>query len=163
MSAWREAVENWERCRRGLVAEIRALKPEFMDVRPAEGARTAREIAEHLYQASQAFIAAFEKGGPIVPGAAAAVSVPPSDDLAELLMQDWTGNLRPRLEPLEARAGTLVESMLFGSQTLLSQAWFALAHEWYHRGQMATYVRLSGGVPALTQFIRQRQAARPPG
>ncbi len=157
MSAWTEAVHNWERCRNGLVAELRAIAPGYLDVRPASGARTAREIAEHLWQASQNHVHRLETKAPFVPGSPAQHQHPPDTDFATLLANDWTGNLKPRLERMEADAGVMLDGM-FGPQTVLSYVWFALSHEWYHRGQVATYVRLSGNVPALTQFIMQRQA-----
>jgi uncharacterized damage-inducible protein DinB len=158
MSAWLEAVTNWDLCRRGLVAELKAVAPEYLDAKPADGARSAREIGEHLYQASHMFVQSFETGQRTAPAQAAALSLP-AGDLADVLQADWSGDLKARLEALADRADTMVETMMFGRQTLLSQLWFAISHEWYHRGQVATYVRLSGGVPALTQFIEQRRAA----
>ena len=159
MSAWKEAIAQWERCRTGTVGELRALDPEYLDLHPAEGARTARELAVHIYQAAGRYLERFEPAGASSP---ASPEIPPAataDEIALALMEDWASSLKPRLERLEDRADVAMDGF-FGRQSLLSHIWLAVAHEWYHRGQLATYVRLSGRVPALTQLIEQTRARR---
>jgi len=160
MSDWMEAVQQWEMCRTGVVGELRALDPEYLDVRPAKGARTARELAVHLLEAGRGFAQRLETGAPFAPGSSETSPTATADELAVALMEDWTTNVRPRVEALEGRADTVMESF-FGQKTLLWQLWFAISHEWYHRGQLATYVRLSGKVPALTQYIEQVRSRTP--
>ncbi|MGH7460315.1 MAG: DinB family protein [Pseudomonas sp.] len=154
MSYWQEAVNNWDRARRGVAGELNALASDYLDVTPAEGARSAREIALHIMAASRSFVDRLEHDAPFPQlGSKAEGSAELSGpDLARVLLNDWTNDLKPRLEQLAERADQYIDGR-FGRQTRLSELWFAAMHEYYHRGQLATYVRLSGQVPALTQFI----------
>jgi uncharacterized damage-inducible protein DinB len=45
-----------------------------------------------------------------------------------------------------------------GPQSRLSALWFAISHEMYHRGQLASYERGFGQVPALTQQMKAKLA-----
>jgi uncharacterized damage-inducible protein DinB len=46
-----------------------------------------------------------------------------------------------------------------GTWSRLTYVFYASGHEEYHRGQLATYARSMGLVPALTQKIRARSGA----
>jgi uncharacterized damage-inducible protein DinB len=45
-----------------------------------------------------------------------------------------------------------------GTQSRLTALYFAIAHEMYHRGQLASYARGFGAVPALTQQLNAMQS-----
>lgn len=158
MSKWTEAIQTWEACRNGVANEVRAMGTDYLDVQPSDGTRTAREVAIHIMEAGAAYLGKLATGGPVQRGDP--IDVPAdadADALATALMEQWTNVMKPRALALEGRADMEIESF-FGKQSTMSQLWFAVSHEWYHRGQLATYVRLSGNVPALTRFIEEQQA-----
>ena len=58
---------------------------------------------------------------------------------------------------LREEAATLSKKtmvMLNAEQSRITGIWFAAAHEMYHRGQLATYARGMGLVPAMTQRLQ---------
>jgi uncharacterized damage-inducible protein DinB len=159
MSFWSEAVAKWELSRNGVAGEVRALREGGLDSRCEPGARTARETAVHLLESGVAFTAALEQGVSWVQPPKMDYSSASKDELADALLAQWA-ELKPRLERLEAREGETRDGF-FGPATQLTNLWFAIAHEWYHQGQLALHVRLSGEVPALTRMIEKMSQAQP--
>jgi uncharacterized damage-inducible protein DinB len=160
MSFWAEAIGKWEMSRQMVAAELRAMQPGSIDTKPAPDARSAREIAVHIMEAAGGFVSALEQGvswvqpTPVdMPGASA-------EELASAAIAQWA-ELKPRLERLESGEAD-VRDGFFGPATQLTNLWFAVSHEWYHQGQLAIYVRLSGSVPALTRVIEQMSQEQAP-
>lgn len=162
MSFWAEALGKWEMSRQGAAGEVLALGSENLDRPLGEGARTARQIAQHLLEAGAAFTAAFEQGVSWVDPPKLPQDGVSAQDLSRALLDQWA-ELKPRLEKLAA-AEAEVKPGFFGPSSNLTNLWFAVAHEWYHQGQLAMHVRACGRVPALTQRLEQlarEQASAP--
>ena len=74
--------------------------------------------------------------------------------MLELLQTSGEDNARRLRE-----AGDTLEAKTMpsfgGEGSCLSGLWFAAAHEMYHRGQIATYARQLGLVPAMTQLTQK--------
>jgi uncharacterized damage-inducible protein DinB len=153
MSFWAEAIAKWEMSRQMVAAELRALQPGYVDNRPGADARSAREIAVHVMEAADSLVSALEQGVSWVQPTPLDMAGASAEELADAAVAQWAA-LKPRLERLEAGAAD-VRDGYFGPSTQLTNLWFAVSHEWYHQGQLATYVRLSGAVPALTRVIQQ--------
>jgi len=158
-----EALEAWAYARAGVIAEIRNLPPGLLDVRAAEGARTAAEIARHIAESGMMMAGELTRpGGDFTRKSFAGFMKEYARGtgrhrskaavLALLKTSHADGERRIR------RAGELV--MLGGIRrfdgvmgTRLAWMNHGIAHEEYHRGQIAIYARLLGKVPALTKLI----------
>ena len=159
-----EAVRMWEMFREGLVGELANIPEDKYEWRPGEGARTVRELALHIVAAGKGFIdelVAEETNfmrlrTPQVQQAMIdALGDPQSKDEVVSLVRttgaEGFARLREHAERL--RTGTMANG-----QSRVTGISFAAAHEMYHRGQVATYARGMGLVPAMTQRIMQSAA-----
>jgi uncharacterized damage-inducible protein DinB len=159
-----EAIRTWEMFRQGVIAELKNIPDEHLDYRPAPGARSVRELAVHIAASSQGFVDALlsESGSfahLLSPKeherlAASMGEARTKAEVIALLEQrgaEAMARLRGNLERLGGRMPTMK-----AEQSRLSGLWFAASHEMYHRGQLATYARALGVVPALTQMIAGR-------
>jgi uncharacterized damage-inducible protein DinB len=160
MSFWAEAIGKWEMSRQMVAAELRAMQPGHLDTKPAPDARSAREIAVHVMEAAGSLVSALEQGVSWVQPTPIDMAGASAEELASAAVAQWT-ELKARLERLEGVEAE-VRPGFFGPATQLTNLWFAVSHEWYHQGQLAIYVRLSGSVPALTQVIEQMSQEQAP-
>ncbi len=164
-----EALEAWQYTREGMISEIRNLPDVSLTFRPTPTSRSAAEIAVHVVESGlmmagelsrpdgnfrrksfPQFMKEYAKG------------VKPTANKKQLIQL-----LRKTREDGEKKlraAGSL--HMLqhitrFDGQQGTRLAWMnhAIAHEEYHRGQIALYARLVGRVPALTQLIYGKKAS----
>ena len=158
-----EALEAWAFTRRGVIDELQNIPEKEFGFRPREESRTVVELAQHVIES-----------GLLMSGE---LPRPDGDfrrkSYESLLREHGKGvaSKRTRRELLE----TLRESHREGEKKLRAAgelhmlqfirrfdgkmgtrlAWMnhGIAHEEYHRGQLALYARLLGRVPALTQQI----------
>src|SRR5712672_2541200 len=158
-----EALEAWQYTRAGVISELRNLPDVSLSYRPATNSRTAAEIAVHI--AESGLMMAGELSRP--DGNFRRKSFP-------LFMKEYakgvkaTSNKKQLIQLLAKTredgekkiraAGDLhflqVITRFDGEQgTRLAWMNHGIAHEEYHRGQIALYARLAGRVPALTQLI----------
>lgn len=158
-----EALEAWEDIRGGTIEEARVIPDDRWDWRPAPESRTVAELVRHILESTlmmvgelaredgdftrqdfPAFLA--EHAGELPEEATAAEW----RDLLALHFAEGAATLRAagelhmlqRIRRFDGLRGTRL-------------AWFhhGIAHEYYHRGQLALYVRQMGIVPALTRRI----------
>jgi uncharacterized damage-inducible protein DinB len=158
-----EALQAWEDTRNGIIEEVQSLGSKDFDFRPTPQNRTVGELVEHIMEVSlmmageltrpggsfrrqsyEAFIAEYAR---IRRGRQSKASL-----IEDLKSTHADGDRRIRT------AGELFMLQLiegFDGQPITRLAWFyhGIAHEEYHRGQLALYARLLGRVPALTQRI----------
>jgi uncharacterized damage-inducible protein DinB len=161
MSTFDEAVAMWETFRAGVIAELENIPEESWDFRPVKDARSVLELGQHIAQMAEAF--ATELCGPepqfiSVAGKARELAVGHSkQELIEYLKaKRFVGTLRGCGDTIANG-----EMKSFGKMaSRLTGLWFAISHEAYHRGQLATYARALGIVPALTQQMQQMQQKR---
>ena len=158
-----EALEAWQYTRAGVISEIRNLPDVSLNFRPTTASRTAAEIAIHI--AESGLMMAGELSRP--DGNFRRKSFPQfmkeyakgvkATSNKKQLMALLTKTREDGEKKIRA-AGDLHFLQLitrFDGEQGTRLAWMnhGIAHEEYHRGQIALYARLVGRVPALTQLI----------
>jgi hypothetical protein len=162
-----EVLEAWAYTRRSVIEEIRNLSEREIHLRSHAESRTAAEIARHIVESGLMM--------------AGELSRPDGDFLRRPypeLVKEYTRGLRPvskkneivtMLRRTEADGARKIRKagewhMLQGINRFDGEcgsrlAWMnhGIAHEEYHRGQLALLARLAGRVPALTQRIHGKQ------
>ena len=158
-----EFLQAWAYTRSGVVAEVRNLPEAALDFKPTDANRTARELIQHIIESglmmagelSRAdgdfqrqgypeFLAEYGRG---------VARRRTKDALLRALRNTHAdGDRRIR------RAGEIlmlqrIRQFNGTPATRLSWMHHGVAHEEYHRGQIALYARLVGRVPALTKMI----------
>ena len=158
-----EALEAWGYTRSGVIDELENIPAESFGFRPTPHSRTVAELAQHIVES--ALMASGELNRP--DGSFQRRTYPEfieeyagtrahTADKAALLQI-----LRDTLEEgnqafrKSGETGLLRAIVQFNGEPATRLTWLnhAIAHEEYHRGQLALYARLMGRVPALTQLI----------
>jgi uncharacterized damage-inducible protein DinB len=158
-----ETLEAWQYAREGVIAEVKNLSDSDLKFRPHPESRTAAELAVHVVESG--LMMAGELTRP--DGSFRRRSFPQ-------FIKEYAGHIRPTSKKSELvrllrqthaegertvrAAGELLMLQTitrFDGERGTRLAWMnhAIAHEEYHRGQLALYARLVGRVPALTQLI----------
>jgi uncharacterized damage-inducible protein DinB len=158
-----EALEAWQYTRAGVISELRNLPDVSLNFRPATNSRTAAELAVHIAESGlmmagelsrpdgnfrrksfPQFMKEYAKG------------VKPTSNKKQLI-QLLTKTREDGEKTLRAAGDLHLLQLItrFDGERGSRLAWMnhAVAHEEYHRGQLALYARLVGRVPALTQLI----------
>ncbi|MDX1646908.1 MAG: DinB family protein [Longimicrobiales bacterium] len=163
-----EALEAWTYVRHGVIGEAEEIPDDDYAYRPHPESRSVSQLLRHIVESGLMM--------------AGELSDPEGDftrDDFPGFMERYAGHLPSDPSPAELRGllrTTLSDgverirssgevAMLqtirrFDGQTWTRMAWMGhgIAHEEYHRGQVALYARLLGRVPALTQKIRAADA-----
>lgn len=158
-----EAIESWEYARRGVAAEAAVIPEEDWGFRPEPGARSVAEIVRHIVESGLMMVGELTNpegdftrdvpGGFIVHHAGHLPDDPSPGGLKELLestLEEGVAKLR------EAGEVQMLQTIRrFDGELWTRLAWMhhGIAHEEYHRGQLAIYARIQGIVPALTRLI----------
>lgn len=158
-----ETLEAWQYTRSGVVSELQNIPADQLSFRPSPKSRTVAELASHLIESS------LLASGELVRPDGNFRRKPYADLVREHAGDRATVAARKGL--IEALEATLDEALRafrrVGEVAMLQQivqfngvpatrlTWLnhAIAHEEYHRGQLALYARIMGRVPALTQLI----------
>lgn len=159
-----EALEAWVYARTGIIEEAKVIPDEEYGHRPREESRSVSELLRHVVAS-----------GLMMSGE---LSDPEGDftrDDFRGFMERHAGHLPESPSPAELRGllrstldegverirglgevGMLQTIRRFDGERWTRLAWMnhGIAHEEYHRGQLALYVRLLGYVPALTRRIQ---------
>lgn len=159
-----EAIESWEGVRRGVIAEVENVPADRLGFRPTEEVRSVRELAKHIMEVSLMMVGELSRDETdltrkpfpelVSEHAGWLEGVHEKEALVEALrttLEDGTARLRERGE-----LHMLQTMRRFDGEPGTRLAWFhhGVAQEMYHRGQLCTYQRLMGLVPALTQRIQ---------
>jgi hypothetical protein len=158
-----EALEAWAYTRSSVILEIRNLSEKELQVRPRPEVRTAAEIAIHIVESGLMMagelsrpdgdfrrrpyphlIKEYTKGLGPVSG---------KSDVVRLLRQTHKEGARKIRDRGELHMLQFITRFDGERGTRLAWMNHGIAHEEYHRGQLALYARLVGRVPALTQRI----------
>ena len=159
-----EAVEAWEEARRGVLEEAEVIPDEKFDWRPHPESRSVAELLRHILESGlmavgelcredgdftrQSFPEMIAEHAGHLPD-----SMGPEElvDHLQLAFAEGAASLRAagelhmlqRIRRFDGLRGTRL-------------AWFNhhVAHEYYHRGQLALYARQMDITPALTRRIR---------
>jgi uncharacterized damage-inducible protein DinB len=158
-----EALEAWAFTRTGVIAELRNIPESDLAFRPRKESRSVVELARHIIES-----------GSMMSGELARPDGDFQRKSYEGFLKEYgrgVGLERSRRELLEAlrrthhdgegrlrKAGELHVLQFirrFDGKMGTRLAWMhhGIAHEEYHRGQLALYARLLNRVPALTQQI----------
>jgi uncharacterized damage-inducible protein DinB len=159
-----EALQAWAWAREGVLAELRNLPDAALDFKPSAASRTVRELVQHVLESGRMM--------------AGELSRPDGDfrrQSYEAFAAEYGRGLsrhRTRVALVTALRSTHAEGeakiratgelwMLqtirqFNGERATRLSWMhhGIAHEEYHRGQLALYARLTGRVPALTKLIQ---------
>ena len=158
-----EMLEAWNFTRQGVIAEVRNLPEKALAFKPADASRTATELVQHIIESGLMMAGELSRAdGDFL-----------RQGYPEFLAEYGRGvsRLRIRRALLDALRRThrdgekkiRVAGEVAMLQTIrqfngvpatrLSWMHHGIAHEEYHRGQIALYARLVGRVPALTKLI----------
>ncbi len=158
-----ETLQAWTYARDGVIAELENIPEERFSFRPAPESRSVAELAGHIIESG--LMAAGElsrRDGDFTRQAYPAFLREYAGTRAQATGKDaLIGTLRDTnkeaLDKLRAagEARLLQPIKQFNGKPAARLTWLnhAIAHEEYHRGQVALYARLMGLVPALTQLI----------
>lgn len=158
-----EALEAWSGARRGVIGEVQNLGGTDLAFRPSEKARSALEIGWHIIEVG--LMACGELARPdgdfrrqpypkFIEEYTGHVKRPTTKrELVALLESTHTEGERKLREAGELRLLQFIRRFDGKPGTRLAWLYHAIAHEEYHRGQIALYARLSGHLPALTKRI----------
>jgi len=159
-----ETLQAWSYARDGVIAEVRNLPAARLTFRPHPQARTAAEIAFHIVETGQMMAGELTRED----GNFRRKAFPQ-------FLKEYAGGLRPTTNKAELvrllkrthadgekkiRAAGEVRMLQtivqFNGVPATRLTWMnhGIAHEEYHRGQIALYARLAGETPALTKLIR---------
>jgi uncharacterized damage-inducible protein DinB len=160
-----EMLAAWTYTRDGVIAEVKNLPESALDFKPHEAMRSTRELVQHIIESSLLMSGELPR---------------PDGDFQRksypaLLKEHAPGGVtryRTKAALLAALKSTHADgvkrfrsageiAMLqairqFNGEPAPRLVWMhhGIAHEEYHRGQLALYARLIGRVPALTQLIQ---------
>ena len=158
-----EALEAWEDVREGVIEELENIPANRFDFRPTPEVRSVAELAAHIMEVSLMMAGELTRDDTNLRRA-------PFPKLVAMYAAD-VQKLRTKRDLIAAMKRTLREGVKefrragelhmlqrierFDGQLGTRLAWFhhGLSQEMYHRGQLATYQRLIGLTPALTQRI----------
>jgi uncharacterized damage-inducible protein DinB len=158
-----EALEAWGFAREGVIEELRNIPEKELGFRPREESRSAVELVQHIIESGlmmsgelsrpdgdfrrksyEGFLKEYGKG---------VASRRSRRDLLEALRRTHRDGEKHVRQAGELHMLQLIQRFDGKRGTRLAWMNHGIAHEEYHRGQLALYARLLGRVPALTQRI----------
>ncbi|MGH7723929.1 MAG: DinB family protein [Candidatus Eiseniibacteriota bacterium] len=158
-----ETLESWRGVREGLMAEVRLVPADRFDFRPAPGTRSVRELVQHILEFASIMTGELTRPDANLMRApwpkmirkygGSVARAKTKRELLALLASQIEDAERKFREPGEL---SLLQLMTyFNGRPGTRYEWWhhGIAHEEYHRGQLALYVRMLGLVPALTRLI----------
>jgi uncharacterized damage-inducible protein DinB len=158
-----EALEAWHWVRHGLVDEVKNLGEEDLAARPTPKSRTGFELGHHIVEVAQMMCGELSRPdgdfqrkpyGKLIAEYAGQLQIPSRKDDLVLLLETTHGEGEKRLRQAGELALLQYITRFDGKRgTRLAWIYHGIAHEEYHKGQLALYARLRGKVPALTQLI----------
>jgi uncharacterized damage-inducible protein DinB len=159
-----EALEGWRFAREGVVAEFENIPADRFDFRPTPETRTVAELARHIVGSGRMMAGELSRAD----GDFTRLSFPDFMKEYGRGLEDEAdktaliAHLRESFEDGVSRlrgAGEirmLQQIVQFNGEPATRLSWMShgVAHEEYHRAQVALYARLLGLVPALTRIIQ---------
>lgn len=158
-----ETIDAWRDARHGLIDEVRNIPAGRFGFRPTPENRSVTELVQHILEVAMMMTGELTRPDTNLHRA------PWPKLLGMYAKPAWRAKTKPRLlallrsqlkdgERRFRRAGELSLYQYlkrFDGMPGTKFAWwhYGIAHEEYHRGQIAIYARLMGLTPALTQKI----------
>lgn len=158
-----ETLEAWGYTRSGVIDELANIPSDQFQFQPSPHSRTVAQLAGHIIES--ALMATGELNRPdgnfqrqsytefIQEYAGTRAQTEDKAALMQLLRDTLTEAVAAFRRT--GRGGLLRDIVQFNGEPATRLTWLnhAIAHEEYHRGQLALYARLMGRVPALTKLI----------
>jgi uncharacterized damage-inducible protein DinB len=158
-----ETIANWRDVREGLIAEVENVRSTKFDFRPSEEVRTVRELVQHILEVACMMTGELTRKDTnfqrvpwpqlLATYAGHVHDAQTKKELADLLRKQMDEAEDKFREAGEAGMWALIINFDGSKWTKMQWMHHGIAHEMYHRGQLATYERLMGLTPALTQRI----------
>ncbi len=163
-----EALAGWTFARQGFVAEVQDTPDEDWDFRPHPNAQSVRELVVHILQSGRMMTGELTRSDgdfqrQSVDGHFAEYAADiPADGTPEVLRGLLSSTLVDGLARFRDAGEIHMLQLIrqFDGSFATRYSWFhhGVAHEEYHRGQLATYARCMGRIPALTRMIHGADA-----
>jgi uncharacterized damage-inducible protein DinB len=158
-----ELLAAWAYTREGVIAEVRNLPDKLTGFRPTPRSRTLADLAIHIVESGLMMSGELTRADgnfrrqsyePFAKEYAAPRSGRRTRrDLLTLLKDTHARGEKQIRNAGEVRMLQQIVQFNGEKATRLSWMHHGIAHEEYHRGQLALYARLAGEVPALTKLI----------
>lgn len=159
-----ETLEAWRDTRRGLIQEAENIPESRYAFRPTPEMRSVAELLRHILEVSLMMTGELSRADTDLhrapwPELLALYDRPlrkakSKKQIVALLESSLAAGRRSFLRAGEANARKTIERFDGLRGTKLAWLQHGIAHEEYHRGQLAVYARLLGREPALTRAIR---------
>lgn len=158
-----EALESWHWVRRGVIDEIRNLDDDDLAFRPHPKSRTPFELGHHIVEVAEMMCGELTRPdgdfrrkpyAKLVAEYAGHHQVPTRRSmLVTLLEKSHTAGARKLQDAGELLLLQYITRFDGKKGTRLAWLHHGIAHEEYHRGQIALIARMRGKTPALTKLI----------
>jgi uncharacterized damage-inducible protein DinB len=158
-----ETLEAWRGVRDGVIEEVRNLSAGEFDFRPTPKSRSVTQLVQHILEVAMMMTGELTRSDTNLhrapwPKLLALYAKPAYRATSKASLVRLLGTQVRHAERAFRNAGSLALYqfiMRFDGNQGTKLAWLnhGIAHEEYHRGQLALYARLLGRVPALTQLI----------
>jgi uncharacterized damage-inducible protein DinB len=158
-----ETLEGWWDVRNGVIAEVRNIPAGKFDFRPVPEVRNVREMVQHILEVAMMMTGELTRPDTNLrrapwPKLLRMYAVPAYRAMTKAQLLKI---LQSQMVDADRKFRAAGELALFQFHTRFDGkqgtkfAWWhhGIAQEEYHRGQLATYQRLMGLVPALTKLI----------
>lgn len=158
-----EALEAWTYAREGFLAELEGIPESRWDERSHPHARNVAELAQHVLESGLMMVGELtDPNGDFGRASPQEIMASHTGDVPETAAPaEWRSLLRSQLETgirafRDAGEVAILQNIRrFDGLTGTRLAWMhhGIAHEEYHRGQVALLARTMGLIPALTRMI----------
>lgn len=158
-----ETLEAWRGVRKGVIDEVRNFAGGEFDFRPTPKSRTLRQLVQHILEVAMMMTGELTRPDTNFhrapwPKLLALYSKPAYRAKSKAQLVQLLKTQQRDAERKFRGAGSLALYQFitrFDGKPGTKLAWLnhGIAHEEYHKGQLALYARLLGHVPALTQLI----------
>lgn len=159
-----EALESWSDARDLVIGEAENIPADRYSFRPTPEVRSVAEMLAHILEVSEMMVGELcRPDGDFLRKPFEALIREHGTEVSSLRdKEELLAALRNTLEKGRRRFGKVGEQHLLGAirrfdgarASRLSWMHHGISQEMYHGGQLATYTRLMGSVPALTKRIR---------
>jgi len=164
VSLLEETLTAWRDVREGIIDEVKNIPANKFDFRPVPEVRNVREMIQHILEVSMMMTGELTRPDSdfrrlpwpklLAKYAKPAYRAKTKAELLKILKSQMTEAEKKFRAAGELNLYQFMEYFDGSPGTKFTWLQHGIAQEMYHRGQLATYARLMGLVPALTQRIR---------
>lgn len=158
-----ETLEAWRDAREGIIDELQNIPAKQLDFRPTPDTRSVTDLVRHILEVSMMMTGELTRPDTnlkrmpwpklLQKYAGPAYRAKTKQELVRLLRSQMADAERAFRKAGELALWQFLERFDGEQGTKFQWLHHGIAQEMYHRGQLATYARLMGLVPALTKKI----------